>query len=337
MVTLRVVTPGLQTTVQDLGRVGHRHEGVPAGGAMDRQAIRVANLLVGNDDCVAALEISLIGPALTLERDTLFALAGGDLEASIDHEPVPAWHPIWAPRGSTLRFGRVKSGCRTYLAVAGGLDVQPVFGSRSTYLRATFGGVSGRAIKAGDLLSTNPVSKLSNRIAASLRTERHGASVARWSIGSTLRPPYSDDVQVRLIGGMHLDCLAADAHDVLLGGTFRISSSSDRMGYRLEGKPIALREPVELLSEGVTFGTVQLPPGGAPIVLMADAQTTGGYPRLGEVVSVDLPLIAQLKPGDRVRFRLTSVERAQAEYLAAEQEIEQARTAIAFRHSRETT
>jgi antagonist of KipI len=337
MITLRVVTAGLQATVQDLGRAGHQHEGVPAGGAMDRQAIRVANLLVGNEECSAALEISLIGPALALERDTLFALTGGDLEASVDHMPVPTWHPVWAPRGSTLRFGRVKSGCRVYLAVAGGLDVPRVFGSRATYLRASFGGLCGRAIKAGDLLSTNAPSTLSERIGASLRTEKRGPSVARWSIGSTLRPPYSDDVQVRLIPGAHLDRIAASARDGLLGGTFRVSSSSDRMGYRLEGKAIALREPVELLSEGVTFGTVQLPPGGAPIVLMADAQTTGGYPRLGEVASVDLPLIAQLKPGDRVRFRLTSLERAQAEYLAAEEEIAQARAAIAFRFSRGTS
>ena len=134
-----------------------------------------------------------------------------------------------------------------------------------------------------------------------------------------------------------MELLAPSARDTLLGGTFRVSSSSDRMGYRLEGKALALREPVELLSEGVGFGTVQLPPGGAPIVLMSDAQTTGGYPRLGEVASVDLPLIAQLKPGDRLRFRLVSLEDAQAEYLALEQEIAQARAGIALRHSRGTS
>jgi antagonist of KipI len=137
-----------------------------------------------------------------------------------------------------------------------------------------------------------------------------------------------------MIAGAHIGLLAPSARDTLLGGTFRVSSSSDRMGYRLEGKALALRDPVELLSEGVGFGTVQLPPGGSPIVLMSDAQTTGGYPRLGEVASVDLPLIAQLKPGDRLRFRLVSVGEAQAELLAMEHEIAQARAGIALRYSR---
>jgi antagonist of KipI len=331
--TVRVVTAGLQTTVQDLGRVGHQHEGVPAGGAMDRQALRVGNLLVGNAECAAALEIPLIGPGLTFERDALIALTGGDLEATVDHTAVAGWRPIWVQRGSTLRFGRVKAGCRAYLAIAGGLDVPCVFGSRSTYLRGAFGGVAGRALKAGDVLATGSASPIAERIAGPLHSEKRGPSVARWSIGSTLRPPYSDDAQVRLIAGTHMELLAPSSRDTLLGGTFRVSSSSDRMGYRLEGKTLALRDPLELLSEGVGFGTVQLPPGGAPIVLMSDAQTTGGYPRLGEVASVDLPLIAQLKPGDRLRFRLVSLETAQAEYIALEQEIAQARAGIALRHT----
>lgn len=334
--TLRVATAGLQTTIQDLGRVGHQHEGVPVGGAMDRHALRIANLLVGNEEGTAGLEISLIGPALVFERDALIAIAGADLEATVDHAPVANWHPAWIPRGATLRFGRVRSGCRAYLAVAGGFDVPRVFGSRSTYLRAAFGGLCGRALKTGDTLSLGAPTAIGERIASTLQSDVRAMTVARWSIGSTLRPAYSDDARVRLIPGEHLSLITDEARDTLLDATFRVSSSSDRMGYRLDGKSIALREPVELLSEGVTFGTVQLPPGGAPIVLMSDAQTTGGYPRLGEVASVDLPLIAQLKPGDRLRFRLVSVDDAQAESLALEREIAQASMAIAFRHSRGT-
>jgi antagonist of KipI len=333
-VTLRIATAGLQTTVQDLGRVGHQREAVPVGGAMDRLALRVANLLVGNAECAAALEAALIGPALVFERDALIALAGGDLEATIDHARIPVWHPIWVPRGATLRFGHARVGCRAYIAVAGGLDVPLVFGSRSTYLRGKFGGYNGRPLQAGDLVATRPMSPQAEQIARTLNPSNRDVVVARWSIGATLRPPYSDDAHVRLIAGAHIDALTPAARELLLGGTFRVSPSSDRMGYRLDGKTLELQRPMELLSEGVGFGTVQLPPGGAPIILMSDAQTTGGYPRVGEVASVDLPLVAQLKPGDRIRFRLASVDDAQAEYLAQERDLAQARVGIELRSIR---
>jgi antagonist of KipI len=335
-VTIRVVTGGLQTTIQDLGRVGHQRDGVPVGGAMDRTALRVANLLVGNEDDAAALEASLIGPALTFDEETLIAVTGAEMEATVDGHALPTWRAILLAAGSTLRFGRPTVGCRAYVAVGGGIAAAPVFGSRSTYLRAKFGGCDGRALKPGDMLETAPPSSRTRRIAASLASDgsrSNGASVARWTIATSVRPRYGDDVVARLVAGAHVALLAAPSRDALAGATFRVSSSSDRMGYRLEGPPLALRQPVELLSEGVTFGTVQLPPGGSPIVLMADAQTTGGYPRVGEVASVDLPLIAQLKPGDRVRFRFISLEDAQALYLARETDIAQARAAIALNHN----
>jgi antagonist of KipI len=329
--SIRVLTGGLQTTVQDLGRTGHQRQGVPVGGAMDRAALRAANVLVGNDDGAAALEASLIGPALAFDHDTLIALTGADMEGAVDERSVPPWRPVWLRAGATLRFGRPRIGCRAYVAVAGGIQVPCVFGSRSTYLRAKFGGFQGRALKPGDVLETGPPSTQSCAIAAGLRSSGSSPAVARWAIGTSVRSRYSDDAIARLIPGAHTNLLTASARDALAGGaTFRVSSSSDRMGYRLEGPPLALRQPVELLSEGVTFGTVQLPPGGAPIVLMADAQTTGGYPRIAEVASVDLPLIAQLKPGDRVRFRFMSLEDAQALYLAREADLAQARAAIAY-------
>ena len=333
--TLKVVTGGLQTTVQDLGRVGHQAQGVPVGGAMDRIALRLGNLLVGNDEGAAALEATLIGPAISFENGggTLIALTGADLEPSIEGIEVPMWHPLWVEQGSTLRFGRARTGCRTYITVAGGIDVLPVFESRSTYLRAKFGGVDGRALKSGDVLHAGDPPDASKHIADELHASAGPRVViARWSLGSSLRPSYGDDVVVRAVRGAHLDSLNDDA--VMFGSTFRVSSSSDRMGYRLEGSTLALRAPIELLSEGTTFGTVQLPPGGAPIILMADAQTTGGYPRVAEVASADLPLVAQLKPGDRVRFRLISLDEAQALYLAREQEIAEARAAIGLRHRR---
>lgn len=331
---IKVITGGMQTTVQDLGRIGYQAQGVPVGGAMDRVALRLANLLVGNDESCAALETTIIGPALTFEQDTLLALTGADLEGAIDGVPVPLWHPIWAERGSTLRFGRAVTGCRTYVGVGGGVDVPFAFGSRSTYLRAKFGGYEGRSLKSGDLLHVGTPSTLSSRIAASLGAGGRRSVIARWSASPSLRPAYGDDVVVRIVAGAHHPALSEAGSTTLSSATFKVSSSSDRMGYRLEGAEVSLEKPLELLSEGTTCGTVQLPPGGAPIVLMADAQTTGGYPRIGEVISVDLPIVAQLKPGDRLRFRVVPLDEAQAEYLDRERDIAQARAAIAYRFSR---
>jgi antagonist of KipI len=336
VVTLRIVTGGLQTTVQDLGRIGQQRSGIPVCGAMDRLAHRIGNMLVGNDDGDASLEASLIGPAITFEQHSLIALTGGDLGATINGIDVPAWHAISIPAGATLRCAQPRVGCRSYIAVAGGIDVPMVFGSRSTYLRAQFGGHEGRSLRSGDVLVTGAQSAKSDRIASVLRESGAAAVTARWSVSRSLRPRYTDDPVVRLIVGAHFDLLDDESRDRLQGETFRISASSDRMGYRLTGITLTLRKPVELLSEGVAFGTVQLPPGGEPIVLMADYQTTGGYPRIGEVASIDLPLVAQLKPGDRLRFSVVSVEEAQQLYLAQERELEQARYGIALRHSRVT-
>jgi antagonist of KipI len=332
--TLRIVTGGLQTTVQDLGRIGQQRSGIPVCGAMDRLAVRIGNMLVGNRDDDATLEASLIGPAITFDKPALIALTGGDLGATINGTDVPPWHAISVPEGTTLRSVQPRVGCRSYIAVAGGIDVPTVFGSRSTYLRAQFGGYEGRALRSGDVLLTGPKSSCSMRIANTLRESGAAAVTARWSVSGSLRPRYTDDPVVRLIAGAHFDLLDDNSREAFVSETFRISPSSDRMGYRLSGVSISLRKPVELLSEGVAFGTVQLPPGGEPIVLMADHQTTGGYPRIGEVASVDLPLVAQLKPGDRLRFRVVSVDEAQQLYLAQERDLALARFGIALKHSR---
>jgi antagonist of KipI len=345
-VTLRIVGAGLLTTVQDLGRPNHQRQGIPVGGAMDRMALRVGNALIGNEEGAAALEATLVGPTIAFERAVLIAITGADLEATVDGRRIPTWHPVCVPRGATLRFGKAAVGCRAYIALAGGIEVPPVFGSRSTYLRASFGGYEGRALRVGDVVDVGEPSALSRAIGDSVRGsapstatvsargETNSVVVARWSAGVTLRPRYSSEPVVRLVAGAHTDALARESRAALAGSSFRVSASSDRMGYRLEGQTLALRRPMELLSEAVTFGTVQLPPGGAPIVLMADRQTTGGYPRIGEVASIDLPLIAQLKPGDRLRFRLVSLEHAQRWYLAEERELAQARAGIAFRFSK---
>ena len=331
-----VVSGGLFTTVQDLGRPRTQRQAVPLCGAMDTMALRLANLVVGNDDGAAALEATLIGPAVKFDAPTLIAIGGADLSATIDTVPVARWRPTLVPEGSVLRFGRPEAGCRAYVAIAGGVDVPAVFGSRSTYVRANFGGVAGRALRDGDAMAFGEPSPLARKIAASLRSETPGPWFARWYAGATLRPHYAVAPTVRLIPGAHTEALDAPSRAALFDERFRVSASSDRMGYRMEGPPLRLRERVEILSEGVTFGTMQLPPGGAPIILMADGQTTGGYPRIGEVASVDLPLVAQLKPGDHLRFAAISLDDAQRLYLEREHELDQMRVGLAHRFSRST-
>ncbi|HEY4307036.1 MAG TPA: biotin-dependent carboxyltransferase family protein [Gemmatimonadaceae bacterium] len=328
--TFTIIGAGLQTTVQDLGRPAHQRAAIPAGGAMDRLAARAANLLIGNDEYAALLETTLIGPTIHFHEETLIGLTGGDLTASLDGHPLRSWRAMLVPADSVLRFGQPTTGCRTYVAIAGGIDVPLVFGSRSTYLRANFGGLEGRALRAGDTLHTLPNASTNRAMAATIAAS--SSRIARWSLGATLRPHYSDRVEVRVVEAAHTKRLSPDSR-AKLSGPFRVSASSDRMGYRLEGTALELRAPIELMSEGVAFGTVQLPPGGAPIVLMADRQTTGGYPRIAEVASVDLPLIAQLKPGDSVAFRIISLAEAQRLYLVQEAELAQARAGLTLRFS----
>jgi antagonist of KipI len=332
-VSLRIVQPGLLTTVQDLGRHGHQIEGVPVGGAMDTVALRVANWLVGNNDDAAALEITIVGPSIVFQSDALVALGGAELAACLDDRPLPSWHVARVSSGSTLTFLGSPSGCHAYLAVSGGIDVPIILGSRGTYLRGGFGGHEGRALRAADVLPFGATPPQSMSVAASLGDRGERSAVARWSVGMSVRRAAPTDAPVRVVDGTHTRLLTDESRQRLFGAEqeFRVSTQSDRMGYRLTGASLELKEPTELMSEGVTFGTIQLPPGGNPIVLMADRQTTGGYPRIGEVASVDLPVLAQRRPGDRARFTSISVAEAQQAYIERENELAAVRRAISLR------
>ena len=237
--------------------------------------------------------------------------------------------------GVILTTEAAARGCRGYLAVAGGIDVAPVLGSRATYVRAAFGGIKGRPLRRGDVVRFGEPSELSHRIATAIMERAAPAKIAagNWSAGPSLIPFFRSGPAIRLIDDEHTALLTGESLERLIGAEFRVGPQSDRMGYRLEGPELKLAAPLDLLSEAVAFGTVQLPPGGTPIVLMADRQTTGGYPRIGEIASVDLPFVAQLKPGDRLRFRRIPLEEAQQLYLAREADLAQARIAIALRHS----
>lgn len=329
-----VLHPGQLATVQDRGRDGHQREGIPVSGAMDELALRVGNLLVGNGENVASVECTLVGPTLRFDEHALIAFTGGDLSVTVDGEAIPTWRPVAVPAGATLSAAAAVRGSRGYLAVAGGIDVPCVLGSRSTYVRASLGGLEGRALRRGDRLPIGNATELARRITSAIIGDggRSRVSIGKWGASAMLIPLYTASPIIRLLEGSHTNLLSGESRERLWNGEFHVGAQSDRMGYRLEGVPLELATPRELLSEAVAFGTVQLPPGGNPIVLMADRQTTGGYPRIGHVASVDLPLLAQLKAGDRVRFRAISLEEAQRLYLARENNLRQARAAIALYH-----
>jgi antagonist of KipI len=287
------VRGGMLTTVQDLGRPGHRAAGVRAGGAMDPFALRVANFLVGNAEAAAAFELTLIGPEIVFSADGLIAVAGAEFAG------VPSWRPLAVRAGERIKFGAALKGCRGYLAVAGGVAVATVLGSRATDLRGGFGGFTGRALHDGDVVPAAPVAR---RVAAG------------WRIDERILPQYSATPTVRVLSGAQ----AAEFADGWAGAEFKVTAQSDRMGVRLAGPELKRTATEELLSSAVAPGTVQVPPDGQPIVLMADAQTIGGYPQLAHVIGVDLPLVAQLRPGDTVRFQKVELNEAHQLILARE-------------------
>jgi antagonist of KipI len=304
--SIAVLTAGLLTTVQDLGRHGRAAIGVGTSGAMDSVALRIANILVDNVENAPTLEITLRGPRLRFDRETRVAITGAEIDAHCGDQPLPLWRPFVVRAGSEIMLGSMRRGARAYLAVAGGFDATPILGSASDDINAGF----GRPLAAGDVLS----------IASSSGSEAD-FTTPKWSIDPTSWFHSEALPSIRVIAGPHFDRLDEPSRDAFFQSTFRISADSNRVGYRLEGPALALRAPLELISEGVVSGTMQLPPGGAPIVLMAEAPTTGGYPRIGQVASVDLPRLGQLRPGDTLRFTPISLADAQTRYLEREQTI----------------
>lgn len=304
-----VVRPGLLTTLQDLGRPGHQHLGVPVNGAMDEISHRLANLLVGNDEQEATLEITLNGPVLEFRTDAVIALCGAGMPGRAGDQDVPWWRPVRVPAGTTMSIGRPEIGCRAYLAVAGGFDVPVLFGSRSTALMGGYGGFRGRALKKGDVLPLRaPNEAQTPRWVRLLVRHRHGLAYPNWSVSRARMPYRVQPQQVRVLPGRHWQLFSVAAREQLTQALYRVALDSNRMGYRLEGAPLETRRGGDVLSEGVVMGAIQIPPGGDPIVLMADRQTTGGYPVIGVVPAVDLPVMAQISPGEDVQFRMTTLQ-----------------------------
>jgi len=310
-----VQKPGLLASVQDLGRHGHRQLGICPGGALDVLALTLANRLVGNVDGAAGLELTMGGCEVRFETDTRIALAGDDFGAQLDG--VPLW-PCWSvpvAAGQVLKLsganaaGAKKAGLRSWLAIAGGIDVAPVLGSRSTDLKAGFGGHEGRALRKGDKLPLG-----TSRLDAAQRTRKpFGLRGPDWG------PEEADSaIALRVLPGPEFEQFTLAAREVLWGERWRITSQSNRMGSRLAGTELKRKRAGDMLSSGVIPGTIQVPPSGQPIILMGDAQTTGGYPRIGVVIRADLWKLAQAPLSGKLR--LVQVDMAEALAAWAEQQ-----------------
>lgn len=303
---IEIISPGVMASVQDLGRPGWRNLGVGSSGAMDALALRIGNMMVGNPQDLAGVEFTLGGLRLRFQHDALFALTGADARATLDGVPVPAWWVRRACAGQILDAQMAGRGMRSYLAVAGGVDVAPLMGSRATDLKGGFGGVEGRALQAGDLLSVVEVEP--PRIGPC----GFGLDAGRLDLLPEAEP------EIRFIPAKEWAIHGPARQERFVSSAWVLHPDSNRMGYRLSGPEMRRDEPLELLSHGILPGTIQLPPGGQPVIQLNDANTCGGYPKLGVVIEPDLSALAQVRLGATIRFRAVSRDDALATRAARE-------------------
>jgi antagonist of KipI len=302
---LRVVKSGLLTTIQDLGRWGSQARGVPVAGPMDPRSHRLANAIVANDLGAALLEITLIGPELLFGDERIVAVAGAQFELTIDGRSVPCGVPLAVSAGSTFRFGQRVRGSRAYLAISGGIAVEPQLGSRATHLGSRLGGADGRALGNGD------------RLPLGVRPDVASQLDARRSVQDMFSIP-DRHAGVRVLPGPHHDRFADHAIDVLQSAPYSIGTESDRMGFRLRGPILERRPGADIISDVTPLGVLQVPASGQPVLLMADRQTTGGYPMIATVITADIGLAGQLGPGDTISFEVCSRQEALTALIAQE-------------------
>ncbi len=293
---IRIIKPGLLTTVQDLGRSGYQQYGVTVSGVMDNASARLANILVGNDEGEGLLEITMLGPEIELLEDMVVAITGGDLLPVLNGNAVAMGKSILAKSGDRLAFRGVKNGCRSYVAFSGGIQVPILMGSKATFTRGSIGGFEGRALKTGDILTIGDPGKPLNLL-----------------IGRELRESwyeYNQTIELRVVLGPQADAFTEAGVKTFFSNAYAVTNECDRMGYRLEGEKIQHKKGGDIISDGIAMGAIQIPSHGQPIIMMADRQTTGGYTKIGNVVTVDLPKVAQAKPGDKIVFKEVALEEA---------------------------
>ncbi|SES82789.1 biotin-dependent carboxylase uncharacterized domain-containing protein [Natronincola peptidivorans] len=293
---IKIIKPGLLTTVQDLGRYGYQQYGVTVSGVMDHVSARLANALVENDEGEGLLEITMQGPEIEFLEDMVIAITGGDLQPWLNGQPIAMARSMLVQKGDKLTFKGMKSGCRSYIAFSGGIDVPVLMGSKSTFTRGKIGGYEGRALKAGDILKVGepkePFSSLVDR-----------------EIYENLYE-YNAVVELRVVLGPQEEAFTEAGRRTFFSNEYTVTNECDRMGYRLEGETIEHKDGGDIISDGISMGAIQIPSHGKPIIMMADRQTTGGYTKIGNVITVDLPKAAQVKPGDKIVFKEITLEEA---------------------------
>lgn len=294
---IKIIQPGLMTTVQDLGRYGYQQFGVSVSGAMDSIATRLANILVGNREEEGLLEITMVGPEIEFLDSMIIAITGGDLQPIVNDRPIKMNRSVLINPGDCLRFQGIKKGCRSYIAFAGGVEVPVIMGSKSTFVRAKVGGYKGRALQSGDILDIGePTNSLEYLVGREVKKDFYDYG--------------SNPIEVRVILGPQDDAFTQEGMQTFFNGEYIVTNKFDRMGYTLEGEKIEHKEGADIISDGISMGAIQIPNQGTPIIMMADRQTTGGYTKIGNVITVDLPKIAQAKPGDKIFFRKSTLEQA---------------------------
>jgi len=294
MKVFNVLKPGFLTTIQDLGRYGFLKYGVPISGAMDSFSLTAANLLVGNSPNDAGLEITLIGPELQALSSIQFAMTGGVTSPKINGKDVPMWQTLRIREDEILSFGKMESGCRAYLAVKGGINVPLVLGSRSTYFRGRLGGIDGRQLKTGDIIEVFEAQPLK----------------FEYRMPEEFVPHFTNHFKAHVVLGPQVDMFTEEAVATFLHSPYKVTLEADRMGYRLEGSIIEHRGKADIVSDALLPGAIQVPQSGKPILIMRDAQTTGGYPKIAVVISPDLSMLGQAKPNDIMEFHGVTLEQA---------------------------
>jgi antagonist of KipI len=302
--TFEVLEPGILTTIQDLGRYGFSQFGVPPSGALDTFSLRVSNLLVGNDE-EAGLEITLMGLRIRALKEVVIAITGGNLSPTLNGEPVEMWRTHLLVQDDVIAFKKVSAGCRAYLSAGGGFVVPKIMGSSSTYLSGKFGGLEGRSLRRGDILYTSNSSSSFDKLGLRFPSD--------WI------PSLEKEVLLRVIPGPQDHHFTERGFQTLTSSSYEVTPQCDRMGIRLEGPRIERRPDAEesIISEGLISGAIQVPGDGKPIIILTEL-VTGGYTKIATIISTDLPRVAQLKPGDRVKFKRISIE--EAHHLLKEQE-----------------
>jgi antagonist of KipI len=325
-VSATILRAGPLTAVQDLGRDGFRGIGVGTSGALDRFAARVANLLTGNDEAAALIEVTLGMFRIRFNDARVLAWCGGAFEARIAGEQISAGRAFAVATGEELAIDRPNPGCRAWLAISGGIDLPLTLGSRSTDLRANFGGLDGRSLRANDELPFGTLPARAQAFSRALGSSRigHWSAPAHWAITADSHPV------LRVIRGPHWDRFEESAQKAFFSENFSVTAEADRMGVRLDGPELNRLKAGDLISEAVTPGTVQIPPNGKPILLLGDCQTIGGYPKIAHVITADLPIAAQLRPGDQLRFSEVSLAVAHELLLTRESELERFRIGLEF-------